>query len=130
MNYDIIIQRNYDIINQKASHHHMTSVPPSRTFLLVLQDTWPATSPSKCANFAKFRGQNAIFESSNLAYKYGSLSSENFQLPLAKLCPFSSKKNRERKEGERVRETRKFLDPSLGVFGFSRGKTGKFSSQL
>ena len=131
MNYDIIIQRNYDIINQKASHHLMPSVPPSRTLFACsprYMAGHPPPHPSKSAIFAKLRGQNAIFESSNLAYKYGSLPIHFIQKIQPNSAHFSARKSVREKGGERVREITKFLESSLGYVRVSLGRNLKIFS--
>ena len=105
MNYDIIIPENYDIINQKASHHLMPSVPLLEHFCLLSKHVagHPPPHHAKSAIFAKLRGQNAIFESSKLPINMG-LFFRKFSAPISQTLPIflqhNSVREREAKGGE------------------------------
>ena len=85
----------------------------------------PPPKHAKSAIFAKLRGQNAIFESSNLAYKYGSLPIHFIQKIQPNSAHFSARKSVREKGGERVREITKFLESSLGYVRVSLGRNLK-----
>ena len=96
MNYDIIIPENYDIIIQKATKHHLTSVS------LVHQAKWPA-NPPPCmlkVQFLQSLGAKMQFlKVQSLPINMG-LFLHKFSAHLGNLCPifFSHFRVRERRE--------------------------------
>ena len=96
---------------------------------LVHQVKWPATTPPSMpkVQFLQNLGAKIQFlKVQSLPINRGPFFTQKFSSLRKPLPNFLQPIPSERKEGERVRETRKFLNPSLGVFGFLGGKLKNF----